>query len=115
MGRLPHREGWSTEPAPVSRQALRAYERAWRRETSWEHRAVRWGMEALRHLSDAELDDLFAGLSGASFGEYEVSAMLRRDPRAALRGLDPGRKTTPHLNPAALAAGFARTKPSGLR
>ena len=49
---------------------------------------MRWGMQALRHLSDAELDELFKGLkglSGVEIGERELLALLRGDPRGALR------------------------------
>ena len=69
----------------VSRRALESYEKAWRRETAMESRALRWGMEALRNLSDAELDRLFGGLSGVELGEENLLALLRGDPRGAVR------------------------------
>lgn len=69
----------------TSRHALGAYERAWRRETAAEARALRWGMETLRRLSDADLDVLFGGLSGVELGEEDLLALLRGDPRGAIR------------------------------
>jgi digeranylgeranylglycerophospholipid reductase len=75
----------------VSRRALQPYERTWRRETAVEDRALRWGMEALRRLSDAELDELFGRLSGVEFCEEDVLALLRGDPRGALRRVGLGR------------------------
>lgn len=47
----------------TSRCALGQYERTWRRETAVERLFLRWGVEALRHLSDAELDELFGASS----------------------------------------------------
>lgn len=68
----------------VSRRALRAYEAAWRRETSVELKALVWGIGALRRLSDGDLDGVFGGLSGVELGEREFAALLRGDPRGAL-------------------------------
>jgi hypothetical protein len=42
-------------------------------------------MAALRRLSDAELDGLFEDLSGAEFGEEDLLALMRGDPRSALQ------------------------------
>jgi len=69
----------------TSWRALGAYERAWGRETAAEARALRWGMEALRRLSDADLDLVFGGLSGVELGEEDLLALLRGDPRGAIR------------------------------
>ncbi len=69
----------------TARRALGAYERAWRRETAVEAKALRWGMEALRRLSDADLDVLFGGLSGVELGEEDLLALLRGDPRGVIR------------------------------
>jgi digeranylgeranylglycerophospholipid reductase len=69
----------------TSRRALRPYERAWRRETALQTRAMGWGIEALRRLSDTELDSLFGGLSGAELSEEDLLAGLRGDPRSAIR------------------------------
>ena len=70
----------------TSRRVLRQYESTWRRETAVERLFVRWGMEALRHLSDAELDELFGGfLLGVELGEEDLLALVRGDPRVALR------------------------------
>jgi digeranylgeranylglycerophospholipid reductase len=75
----------------VSRRALQSYERTWRRETAVEILALRWGMGALRRLSDAELDELFGRLSRVEFCEEDVLALLRGDPRGALRRVGLGR------------------------
>jgi hypothetical protein len=48
-------------------------------------------MEALRHLSDTELDTLFESVSGVELGEKEFVALLRGDPRGALRKVGLGR------------------------
>ena len=68
-------------------------------------------MGALGRLSDAELDRLFGGLSGVDLGEEDVLALLRRDPRGALRRVGPGRsaRTVVGLGRAGLrAAGRGR-------
>lgn len=75
----------------VSRRALQPYEKTWRRETAMESLALRWGMEALRRLSDAELDELFGRLSRVEFCEVDVIALLRGDPRGTLRRVGLGR------------------------
>jgi len=75
----------------TSRRSLEIYEKIWRRETAIESLALRWGMEALRRLSDAELDRLFGRLSGAELREEDILALLRRDPRGALRSVGVGR------------------------
>jgi digeranylgeranylglycerophospholipid reductase len=89
----------------ASRRALRHYERTWRRETAAEDLLMRWGMQALRHLSDAELDELFKGLSGVEIGERELLALLRGDPRGALRRVRLGHSVGALLR---LALGWAR-------
>jgi len=67
---------------------------------------VRWGVEALRHLSDAELDELFGGfLSGVEVGEEDLLALLRGDPRVALRRAGARRLVSTFLR---LALGWAR-------
>src|SRR5215204_5837324 len=53
--------------------------------------SAQWGMEALRRLFDAERDELFGRLSGVEVREEDVQALLRRDPRAALRRMGLGR------------------------
>jgi digeranylgeranylglycerophospholipid reductase len=75
----------------VSRHALQPYERTWRRDTAVESLALRWGVGALRRLSDAELDQLFERLSGVEFCEEDVLALLRGHPRGALRRVGLGR------------------------
>jgi digeranylgeranylglycerophospholipid reductase len=75
----------------TSRRALETYEKIWRRETAVESVVLRWGMEALRRLTDAELDRLFGGLSGVELREEDVLALLQRDPRGALRRVGPER------------------------
>ena len=75
----------------VSRRALQPYEKIWRRETAVESLALRWGMGALSRLSDAELDGLFGRFSGVEFCEEDVLALLRGDPRGALRRVGLGR------------------------
>jgi digeranylgeranylglycerophospholipid reductase len=95
----------------ASRRALQAYERTWRRETAVEGLVLRWGMGALRRLSDAELDRLFGRLSGTDLTEEDVLALLRRDPRGALRRVGLGRsaRTVAGLGRAGLrAAGRSR-------
>jgi flavin-dependent dehydrogenase len=89
----------------ASRRALRQYERTWRRETAAEDFLMRWGMQALRHLSDTELDELFKGLSGVEIGERELLALLRGDPRGALRRVRLGHSVRALLR---LALGWAR-------
>ena len=89
----------------ASRRALRQYERTWRRETAAEDLLMRWGMQALRHLSDTELDELFKGLSGVEIGERELLALLRGDPRGALRRVRLGHSVRALLR---LALGWAR-------
>lgn len=89
----------------VSRRTLKEYERAWRRETTAELQALRWGMEALRHLSDSELDALFGRLSAVELGEDDFAALLRGSPHGALRRLGPGRGGRTLL---ALARGWMR-------
>ncbi|MDQ3927167.1 MAG: FAD-dependent oxidoreductase [Actinomycetota bacterium] len=79
----------------TSRRALKSYERAWHRETALQSRALRWGMEALRRLSDSELDGLFRGLSGVEFGEEDLLALLRGHPGNAV--LRVGAKRTTKL------------------
>ncbi len=69
----------------ASRRALAPYEATCRRETSAQLRAIRWGMEALRRLSDKELDVLFGELSDVEVGEDEFMSLMRGDPRNALR------------------------------
>ena len=81
----------AVQTGDVSRRALRPYERAWRRQTWMEDRALRWGMGALRRLSDAELDELFGRLSRVVLYEEDILALLRRDPRGALRRVGLGR------------------------
>jgi digeranylgeranylglycerophospholipid reductase len=71
----------------TSRRTLKTYEKIWRRETAAASRAFRWGMAALRRLSDAELDDLFEHLSGVELGEEDLLALLRGDPRGALQSV----------------------------
>lgn len=83
----------SVRAGDASRQSLGAYEKAWRRETAREHRVVRWGMESLRRLSDAELDELFGAFEGIEFGEETLSTLLRGDPRAILGKAGAGRVT----------------------
>ena len=75
----------------TSRRALRQYERNWRWETAIEGLLMRWGMGALRHLSDAELDELFGDLSEVELVEEDLLRLLRGDPRAALRRVGLGR------------------------
>ncbi len=75
----------------TSRRALESYERAWRRETAAQGMALRWGMETLRRLSDAELDGLFEGLSGVELDEKDLLALLQGDPRGVLRKVGLGR------------------------
>ena len=75
----------------TSRRALRQYERNWRWETATEGLLMRWGMGALRHLSDAELDELFGNLSEVELVEEDLLRLLRGDPRGALRGVGWGR------------------------
>ncbi len=90
----------------TSRRVLRQYESTWRRETAVERLFVRWGVEALRHLSDAELDELFGGfLSGVELGEEDLLALLRGDPRVALRRAGARRSVSAFLR---LALGWAR-------
>jgi hypothetical protein len=48
----------------TSRRTLKTYEKVWHRKTAAASRAFRWGIAALRRLSDAELDGLFEDLSG---------------------------------------------------
>ncbi len=83
----------------VSRRALEPYERAWRRETAAELRAMRWGMETLRRLSDAEVDAVFEPLRGVELGEEDLVALLRGTPAKALRriGCEPARRILPIL------------------
>jgi flavin-dependent dehydrogenase len=69
----------------TSRRTLKTYEKTWRRETVAASRVFRWGMAALRRLSDAELDGLFGDLSGVEFGEEDLLALMRGDPRSALQ------------------------------
>jgi digeranylgeranylglycerophospholipid reductase len=71
----------------TSRRALEPYEKIWRRETAAEGLTLRWGMEALRRLSDVELDQLFGRLSGVVLRDEDVLALAREDPRGALRGV----------------------------
>ena len=78
----------------ASRRALRQYERTWRRETAAEALLMRWGMQALRHLSDAELDELFGGLSEVEVVEEDLLTLLRGDPRDALRSVGLGRSVS---------------------
>jgi hypothetical protein len=47
--------------------------------------ALRWGMAALGHLSDPELDGLFESVAGVELGEKELLALMRGDPRGVLR------------------------------
>jgi flavin-dependent dehydrogenase len=89
----------------ASRRALRQYERTWRWETAAEDLLMRWGMQALRHLSDTELDELFKGLSGVEIGERELLALLRGDPRGALRRVRLGHSVRALLR---LALGWVR-------
>jgi digeranylgeranylglycerophospholipid reductase len=90
----------------TSRCALGQYERTWRRETAVERLFLRWGVEALRHLSDAELDELFGGfLSGVELGEEDLLGLLRGDPRGALRRVGSRRSVSAFLR---LALGWAR-------
>ena len=64
------------------------------------------GVEALRHLYDAELDELFGGfLSGVELGEEDLLALLRGDPRVALRRAGARRSVSAFLR---LALGWAR-------
>jgi digeranylgeranylglycerophospholipid reductase len=69
----------------TSRRTLKTYEKTWRRETVAASRVFRWGMAALRRLSDAELDGLFGDLSGVEFGEEDLLELMRGDPRSALQ------------------------------
>lgn len=69
----------------VSRHFLASYEKAWKRETASETRALRWGMESLRHLSDEKLEDLFGVLSGVEFSGEDLNGLLQGNPRLALR------------------------------
>ena len=69
----------------ASRRVLRQYERTWRLETAAEASIMRWGMQALRHLSDAELDELFENLSEVEVVEEDLLKLLRGDPRGPLR------------------------------
>lgn len=69
----------------ISRHALRPYERAWRRGTMAQTRALRWGMASLRRLSDTELDSLFVSLSEIEFGKDDLLNSLRGDPRSAVQ------------------------------
>ncbi len=68
----------------VSRHALASYEKAWKRETAAEIRALRWGMESLRHLSDARLNELFGTLSGVELDGEDLAYLLKGNPRRAL-------------------------------
>jgi flavin-dependent dehydrogenase len=85
--------GWRAQLNPLggdrvgdtSRRTLKTYEKTWRRETVAARRVFRWGMAALRRLSDAELDGLFGDLSGVEFGEEDLLALMRGDPRSALQ------------------------------
>ena len=79
----------------TSRRTLKSYERAWHQETALQSRALRWGMEALRRLSDSELDGLFGGLSGVELGEEDLLALLRGHPGHAV--LRVGAKRTTKL------------------
>lgn len=69
----------------VSRHSLAPYEDAWKRETAAEARALRWGMESLRHHSDEKLEDLFGVLSGVELDGEDLAYLLKGDPRLALR------------------------------
>jgi flavin-dependent dehydrogenase len=69
----------------TSRRALKAYESAWLRETAMQLRVLRWGMEALRRLSDTALDATFNTVSELEFDEEEFVAFLGGDPRSMLR------------------------------
>jgi digeranylgeranylglycerophospholipid reductase len=71
----------------TSRRTLNTYEKVWRRETAAASRTFRWGMSALRRLSDAELDDLFEDLSGVELGEEDLLALLRRNPCGPLQSV----------------------------
>src|SRR3712207_7514412 len=46
--------------------------------------------KALRHLSDAELDELFGGLSEVEVVEEDLLTLLRGDPRGVLRSVGLG-------------------------
>lgn len=89
----------------VSRRVLASYERTWRRETAAEDLVLRWGMGALRRLSDAELDHLFGDLSEVELGEEDLLALLRGDPRGVLPRIGPARSLR---TLARLARGCAR-------
>jgi digeranylgeranylglycerophospholipid reductase len=93
----------------VSRRALKQYERIWRRETTAEALIMRWGMRALCHLSDAELDELFEGLSEVEVVEDDLLMLLRGDPRGVLRRVGWGSSAGAILR---LAPGWVRA--SGL-
>ncbi len=63
-------------------------------------------MEALRRLSDTELDDLFGDLSGVELGEEDLLALLRGDPRSVVRKFGAKRSLGAFLW---LARGWLRT------
>ena len=89
----------------ASRRVLGQYERTWRRETAAETLLMRWGMKALRHLSDAELDELFGSLSEAEVVEEDLLTLLRGDPRGVLRSVGLGHSVSALSR---LALGWAR-------
>jgi hypothetical protein len=53
--------------------------------------ALRWGMSTLRRLSDGELDQLFGRFCRVELCEEDILALLRGDPRDALRKVGLGR------------------------
>lgn len=69
----------------ISRHTLRSYETTWRRETRAELMALRWGMAALRRLSDAEIDALTGELAGIELSEEDLVSLLQGDPRRFFR------------------------------
>jgi digeranylgeranylglycerophospholipid reductase len=89
----------------ASRRVLRQYERTWRRETATEALIMGQGMQALRHLSDVELDELFENLSEVEVVEEDLLKLLRGYPRGALRRVGLGSSARALLR---LAPGWVR-------
>ncbi len=105
---------YAVHAGDVSRRALRPYERAWRCETWVEDRTLRWGMETLRRLSDAELDELFRRLSRVEFCEDDLFALFGGDPRGALRRVGLERSTKDRYSACEGMARHYETRPISL-
>lgn len=73
----------------VSSEGLSEYQRAWRKKVVAELIALKYGISSLRHLSDHEIDTVFASLAGEEFSDEQFKAVLRGNPTSLMQRVGP--------------------------